>query len=60
MELFLAFLVAALVVVAVSHQRNPLKVCPKCKGAGMLPSGIRSRRYRPCPRCGRKGEISTR
>ncbi|MGV9532451.1 hypothetical protein ACWDR9_02155 [Streptosporangium sandarakinum] len=60
MELLLALLIAALVVATVSRQRNPLKVCPTCKGAGVLPSGIWSKRYRPCPRCGRKGEISTR
>ncbi|GIH63989.1 hypothetical protein [Microbispora siamensis] len=60
MELFIALLVAALVIAAISRKRNPLKVCPTCKGTGVLRSGMWAGRYRPCPRCDRKGEISTR
>ncbi|MBT2232202.1 hypothetical protein [Nonomuraea sp. NEAU-A123] len=60
MELLIALLVAAVVVALISRNRNPLKVCPTCKGAGVLRSGVWSKRFRPCTRCGRKGEISAR
>ncbi|GAA1690401.1 hypothetical protein GCM10009733_103250 [Nonomuraea maheshkhaliensis] len=60
MTLLIALLIAGLLVALISHKRNPIKVCPKCGGAGVLPSGVWSKRFRPCPRCGRKGEISAR
>ncbi|MFG2072928.1 hypothetical protein [Nonomuraea maritima] len=60
-EAFIALVVIAYVVIAYgSRRRNPLKVCPACKGAGVLRSGMWAGRYRPCPRCNRKGKISTR
>ncbi len=36
--------------------RNPLRKCPRCNGAGTLPSVIPGR-YRVCPRCTRRGEV---
>ncbi|GIH66882.1 hypothetical protein Msi02_76990 [Microbispora siamensis] len=39
------------------YVRNYLSKCPKCKGSGTLKATWWSGRYRPCPRCGRKGEV---
>lgn len=38
-----------------THNR---RVCPRCKGAGRLKSGVFGERYRQCPRC--KGETYVR
>ena len=52
--LFAAFFGISLVS---DYIRNYLSKCPKCKGSGTLKATWWSGRYRPCPRCGRKGEV---
>ncbi len=37
--------------------RHYLLKCPRCRGAGVLHSPNFPGKYRPCPRCGRKGEV---
>jgi hypothetical protein len=58
MQTFLTvvFFTAVIFVLYVSATRNPIRKCPRCKGAGTLPSLIPGR-YRVCPRCGRRGEV---
>ncbi|MEO3860848.1 hypothetical protein [Acrocarpospora sp. B8E8] len=51
----LLFVAAVIFILYMSAIRNPLRTCPRCKGAGTLPALIPGR-FRPCPRCGRKGE----
>ncbi|MEV4893536.1 hypothetical protein AB0K48_29550 [Nonomuraea sp. NPDC055795] len=58
--MFLALVTAAFVVVAVSGARHPLTKCRRCHGRGTLRSALLPWRYRPCPSCGRAGEIRAR
>lgn len=53
----LLFLAAVIGVIYVAASRNPLRRCVKCKGTGVLRSGVLPGRYRVCPRCTRKGEV---
>ncbi|MEU4332314.1 hypothetical protein [Nonomuraea dietziae] len=46
-----------LALVYLSSYRHPLKQCWRCKGKGILRSGLLPWRYRICPQCGRKGEV---
>ncbi|MCW2764909.1 MAG: hypothetical protein JWO11_868 [Nocardioides sp.] len=48
------------VAVYVSGTRNPLTKCRRCGGSGLIRSWLLPWRYRPCPRCGRAGEIRGR
>ena len=52
--------VAAVILLYLASARNPLTKCPRCSGKGVLSSGLLPWRYRPCPRCGRRGEIRGR
>lgn len=45
------------VYAAYDYVRNFLTKCPRCKGSGVLHSDNWPGRYRPCSRCGRKGEV---
>ncbi|MGW4469649.1 hypothetical protein ACWENQ_08250 [Nonomuraea sp. NPDC004354] len=58
-----AVLFAAAITLAVlytSSSRHPLTRCKRCHGNGILRSVVLPWRYRPCPRCGRSGEIRGR
>lgn len=60
---FLTLVAIAAVIVVVLYlagSRNPIAKCRRCKGRGVLRSSILSWRYRPCPRCGRSGEVRGR
>lgn len=50
--------VVAIIAVWVSLARHPLRECRKCEGTGKVRSALIPGRYRPCPRCGRRGETS--
>lgn len=54
-----ALMIAAAVVVLlyIAGARNPLTKCWRCGGKGVLRSWVLPWRYRPCPRCGRRGEV---
>lgn len=62
MDPFYALLIAAAVVIALylAGTRNPLAKCPRCDGRGVLRSWVMPWRFRPCPRCGRSGEVRGR
>ena len=62
MDLFTALMIAAVVVIALylASARNPFAKCWRCSGRGVLRSWLLPWRYRPCPTCGRSGEIRGR
>jgi hypothetical protein len=52
-----ALLIALTVWVVADLIRHPFLTCPRCKGNRILRATFFGGRYRPCPRCGRSGEI---
>ncbi|MFI6299520.1 hypothetical protein ACIBEJ_48555 [Nonomuraea sp. NPDC050790] len=58
--MILALIAAAFFVLSVSSARHPLTKCRRCHGRGVLRSVLLPWRYRPCPSCGRAGEIRAR
>lgn len=56
----LGIAVAVVVILYIAGKRNPLKRCHRCSGKGVIRSWVLPWRYRPCPRCGRSGEVRGR
>lgn len=57
-----ALLIAAAIAIALylAAARHPLTKCMRCGGRGVLRSWLLPWRFRPCPRCKRKGEVRGR
>lgn len=55
----LAIAAAVVAVIYIAGRRNPITKCGRCVN-GVIRSWVLPWRVRPCPRCGRTGEIRAR